>query len=121
MLDKKSIIVLKALKKLLADSSYKVVTVSEVLAALGQKKDFDADSIKEVIDFLDKQDYINLKFSEDETYCYSLLPKARILLEQNGTKQNSNVEFGIKQYAFIMLASMIGSLIALILFFSLTT
>lgn len=120
MLDKKSIIVLKVLKKLLADSSYKVVTTQDIKASLGQRKDYDLDSIREIIDYLGKQDYINLKFSEDNTYCYSLLPKARILLEQDGKKPSVTQEHNLKHYVFVMLASMIGSMLALIIFFSLT-
>ena len=119
MLDKQSIIVLKVLKKLLADSSYKVITTQEIKSNLSVRKDFDEDSISEIIDYLDKQEYINLKFSEDNTYCYSLLPKARILLEQENGKVRKPKEFDLKQYVFIMLASMIGSMLALILFFSL--
>ena len=118
MLDKKSIIVLKVLKKLLADASYKVVTTQDILTSI-QKKDFDSDVIKDIIDYLSKQEYINLKFSEDDTYCYSLLPKGRILLEQDRSKRKDS-DFGIKQYALIMLASMLGSLLAMVLLFSFT-
>lgn len=118
MLDKKSIIVLKALKRLLADASYKVVTAQEVASSI-QKKDYDQDTIKETIDYLSKQEYINLKFSEDDTYCYSMLPKGRISLEQVGSKRKET-DLSFKQYVFIALASMVGSILAIVFFFSLT-
>ena len=80
MLDKKTTTVLQTLGKLGGDSAYKVITVEEVLSSLPQKV-YDIDSVKETIDFLNKQEYIVIKFEEDFTFCYSLLPKARIFLE----------------------------------------
>ena len=86
MLDKKSTAVLKALNKLAINSAYKVVTTDEIISNLTQKSQFDTDSVNEIMSYLGKQEYINIKFSEENTYCYSLLPKARILLEQSDGK-----------------------------------
>lgn len=88
MLDKKTTAVLKVLGKLGEDSAYKVITVDEILASLSSRNQYDADSIKQIIEYLCKQEYIVLKFEEDATFCYSLLPKARIYLEQN----NANIK-----------------------------
>ena len=121
MLDKKSNIVLKALSKLSEGSAYKVVTADEIISILPQKAQYDADGIKQIMDFLEKQEYVNIKFSEENTYCYSLLPKARICLEQNDgkskTKKNS---FNILNYVYILIASFLGTMIALFVFFYLT-
>ena len=85
MLDKKTTAVLKVLGKLGEDCAYKVVTVEEILTSISSRSQYDADSIKQIIEYLCKQEYIVLKFEEDATFCYSLLPKARIYLEQNST------------------------------------
>ena len=85
MLDKKTTTVLQTLGKLSGDSAYKVITVEEVLGSLPAKA-YDSDSVKETIDFLNKQEYIVIKFEEDFTFCYSLLPKARIFLETETSK-----------------------------------
>ena len=82
MLDKKTHTVLKTLNKLSEGSAYKVVTIDDILSTLQQKSQYDNESIKQILDFLEEQQYINIKFSEENTYCYSLLPKARIYLEQ---------------------------------------
>ena len=89
MLDRKSIAILKSLNNLAEGNAYKVVTSEEILSSLSQKSQYDADTIKQIIDFLEKQEYIIIKFSEENTYCYSLLPKARIFLEQDGGKTKS--------------------------------
>ena len=118
MLDKKTTSVLKILSKLAQDNAYKVITGEEVLSNITQKSQYDLDTIKQIIEFLEKQEYITIKFSEENTYCYSLLPKARIFIEQENfkTKPKKNSK-PIISYVLTMAASLIGSLLALIIFF----
>ena len=78
MLDKKTTSVLRVLFKLCEGNAYKVITTDEILSNLSQKSQYDKEIIKQIIDYLEKQQYLNIKFSEENTYCYSLLPKARI-------------------------------------------
>ncbi len=117
MLDKKTTAVLKALNKLSEGSAYKVITVDDVLNALTQKSQYDSESVRQIIDFLEKQEYINIKFSEDNTYCYSLLPKARICLEQETKTRTKKQPFPCLSYLFTILASFIGTMLALVIFF----
>lgn len=119
MLDKKSISVLKALNKLASGTTYKVASSDEIIALLNQKSQYDADSIREIIDFLGKQEYINIKFSEENTYCYSLLPKARIYLEQEtGKSKTKKTTSSFLHYLFVCIASFVGTMLALIIFFA---
>ena len=121
MLDKKTIAVLKALNKLADGNAYKVITSEEILTCLTQKSQYDLDTVKQIISFLEKQEYINIKFSEESTYCYSLLPKGRIFLEQETNKpKGKKLKFSIYNYVLIMFASFIGSMLALFVFFYLT-
>ncbi len=121
MLDKKTTIVLKALNRLTEGNAYKVVTANEILININQKSQFDIESIKQSVEFLEKQEYINIKFKEEETYCYSLMPKARICLEQEITKTTDpQSKQNIYQFIFVMIASFVGSMLALLLFFYLT-
>lgn len=118
MLDKRSIALLKTLNKLTDGATYKVITSEEIMSAIPNKSQYDADGIKQIVEFLEKQEYINIKFSEESTYCYSLLPKARIYLEQEGNKvQKSKKKTQFLTYLYIGIASFIGSLVAIILFF----
>ena len=121
MLDKKTTSLLNTLNKLTEGSAYKVVTADEVLSNLSQKSQFDLETIKQSIEFLEKQQYINIKFSEENTYCYSLMPKARIYLEQENQKTRLKKDTSnIMIYVYIMLASFIGTMLALLIFFYLT-
>ena len=117
MLDKKSITVLKVLNKLSVGTAYKVITADEIIASLSQKSLYDFDTIKEIIDFLEKQEYLNIKFSEENTYCYSLLPKARIYLEQEGSKTKSKqAKVPVMHYVFCMISSFLGTTLAMLIF-----
>lgn len=88
MLDKKTNAVLRSLGKLSEDSAYKVITVEEILNTLPSKI-YDIDSVKQTVDYLSKQEFIVIKFEEDYTFCYSLLPKARIYLETDASKSKT--------------------------------
>lgn len=121
MLDKKSTAVLKSLNKLSEGCTYKVVTSDEIIMNLLQKNLYDHDNIKEIIDFLNKHEYLNLKFSEENTYCYTLLPKARIYLEQSvSNAKPKKMQFQMQTYVFIMIASFIGTMLAMLIFFYLS-
>ena len=121
MLDKRTVAVLKALNKIADGNAYKVVTSEEILMYLTQKNQYDIDSIKQIIEFLEKQEYINIKFSEENTFCHSLLPKARIFLEQETIKPRAKkTKFTFSLYVFVMIASFIGTMLALLVFFYIT-
>lgn len=121
MLDKKTTAVLKALNKLSEGSAYKVITSEEILMSLTQKSQYNADSIKQIIEFLEKQEYLNIKFCEENTYCYALLPKARIYLEQDSNKNKLKKSSPqILTYVYTMIASFVGTVLALLVFFYLT-
>ncbi len=118
MLDKKTTAILKVLGKLGEDCAYKVVTVDEILGTISSRNQYDADSIKQIIEFLRKQEYVVLKFEEDATFCYSLLPKARIYLEQNNTKEKPKKQH--LPYGWLvlnMLLSAVGCFVSNILFY----
>lgn len=120
MLDKKSIALLKVLNKLTQNNTYKVVTGEELISYLPQKHLYDLDIIKSIFDFLEKQEYINIKFSEENTYCFSLLPKARVYLEQNTKTKTKPQTTPVITYFYTMISSFIGSMLALLLFIYLT-
>ena len=121
MLDKKTVAVLKTLNKIAEGSAYKVITSEEILMCLPQKSQYDIDGIKQIISFLEKQEYLNIKFSEENTYCYSLLPKARIFLEQDQNKtKTKKAKTPVTFYLIVMLAAFVGTMLALLIFFYLT-
>ena len=118
MLDKKTTAVLKSLGKLSEDSAYKVVTIEEILNTLPSKV-YDGDSVKETIDFLCKQEYIVIKFEEDYTFCYSMLPKARIYLETEAQKNKTKKQKIPFSWIILtaLLSGMVSGLVNLLFYF----
>lgn len=116
MLDKNSLSVLKVLNKL-ADADYKVVTIEEITPSITTKNQLTEDDVKHIMEFLFKQEYINIKFSEDNTYCYCILPKAKQLLEQNSSKKATKNKPNIINYLVTALSAFVGTILALIIFY----
>jgi hypothetical protein len=58
MLDKKTTTILKVLGKLGEDCAYKVVTVDEILGSISSRSQYDADCIKQAIEYLCKQEFL---------------------------------------------------------------
>lgn len=116
MLDKNSLSVLKILNKL-ADTDYKVITIEEVSSAQTSKNQLKEDDIKHIMEFLSKQEYINVKFSEDNTYCYCILQKAKQLLEQGSTKKPTRNKTNLFNYIITASAAFVGTILALIIFY----
>lgn len=119
MLDKKTNTILRSLGKLSEDSAYKVVTVEEILNTLPSKI-YDTDSVKQTVDYLSKQEFIVIKFEEDYTFCYSLLPKARIYLESDTSKSRTKKQNLPLSWIFIngLVAGMICFVLNLLFYFA---
>ena len=118
MLDKKSLSVLKVLNKLTDGTAYKVTTSDEIISMLTQKAQYDNDSIRQIMDFLEKQEYLTIKFSEENTYCYSLLPNARIVIEQeSGKPKAKRNSLTAMQYVLVAISAFVGTMLALLIFF----
>ena len=72
MLDKQTTSVLKALNRLANGNAYKVITSEEILSNLNQKSQFDLETIKQSVEFLEKQQYRPLHASLLCTPCLGL-------------------------------------------------
>lgn len=117
MLDNRSIAVLNSLNNLSQINSYKVVTIEEILDNIKKNYQFDQNDIKQSMEFLDKQGFINIKFSDKNTYCYCLLPKTKFILEETKEKSSNGKSNNFYSLLLIMLASFIGSMSALLVFY----
>ena len=115
MLDNVHISILKALNKLSNNTSYKVVTTEEILSFM-QNSNLTAEDIALNMDILEKQNYLNIKFSEENTYCYSLTEKAKLTLSQEEIELKPRASRStFMQYVYVAIASFIGTLLALLI------
>ena len=112
MLSKNCMSVYDVLKRLSANGGYKVVTVGEILNSLN--KSFTTASVKQHMETLAREGYINIKFSEDETYCYTI---TKVNKNEDDIKDTHHSHSNTLNYLFVALASFIGSMVALFVFF----
>ena len=88
MLDRLSLKVLKVLSKYSEIGEFKVVNKQEIIKET--KKDMTMTAFDAIIDFLNKSEYISLKFSDNEELCFSTLIKSRAYLET--AKEKKGIE-----------------------------
>ena len=87
MLDKQNIKILKKLQKLCPDGSYKVFDLSELISLFNVSKDALDNDLKHLKD----NEYIDIKYADDNVICLCLLPKSRQLEEQESAKSYSHL------------------------------
>ena len=117
MLENRSIAVLNSLNRLSQINEYKVVTIEDILDNIKKNYQFDQSDIQKCMEFLDKQGFINIKYSDKNTFCYCLLPKSKMILEETKEKMSKSKTNNFYSLLLIMLASFIGSMSALLIFY----
>lgn len=74
MLDIKSNIVLKILCKECPNGSYKIVDAGDIISAMPNKYKVDSEGLEHILIYLERQDYISIKYDDDNVYCLAVLP-----------------------------------------------
>ena len=85
MLDKQNNRILNKLHKLCPDGSYKVFEIQELCSLFNLKKD----TINNDFQYLKDNEYIDIKYSDNNVICLCLLPKSRQLKEFENVKNYS--------------------------------
>jgi len=119
MLDKKTLRFLKELRQLCGDSSYKVIEVKTLINNAPKRLRLNEDMVKDMLKYLEDQEYIDIKYSEKKTYCLSILTKGRVLFEK--VKEDAKTKAGYRKFViwnFILsaIAAFGGALLAVWLF-----
>lgn len=119
MLDERSKIVLKYLVKECSEGSYRVVDVADILEAIPQKFKPDAGTVTLCMDYLEKGNYISIKYKDAKMYCVSPLPFARQILEsESNEKEKSKKIFkiGTIMYALVFICAFLGTFVAILIY-----
>jgi len=81
MLDIKSKLVLKLLVKECPNGSYNIVEAKDIISALPNKYKVDNDGLDNILIYLERQEYISIKYDDDGVYCLCVLPFGNEVLE----------------------------------------
>lgn len=83
MLEKKVSSILSAVNEQVRDNEYVVIKNEDILPFVDKKLEFTGEEIKDAIDQLNEREFIKLKYSDETTYCLTVLPKGRTYKEEN--------------------------------------
>ncbi len=115
MLDIKSKLVLKILIKECNGGSYKIVESSDIIAALPARYQVDSDGLDNILSYLERQDYISIKYDDDGVYCLCVLPSGYEIMEEEGKKKrgkNPSYLFYYLTPLFALLGAFAGAMLA---------
>ncbi len=118
MLDIKSKIVLKILNKECLNGAYKIVDASDIISAMPNKYKVDSEGLEHILNYLERQDCISIKYDDENIYCIAVLPYGYEICENSNQKEASkNKRLPLYVIFFVifllsLIASFIGSLLS---------
>ncbi len=120
MLDIKSKLVLKILIKECPYGSYNIIESKDIISAMPSKYKIDVEGLENILIYLERQEYISIKYDDDGVYCLCVLPFGNELLEQDDNKKREEKPsrlwiFIVINFFVTLLASLLGVMIANIL------
>ena len=87
MLDIKSKLVLKILQKECPSGAYNIVEAKDIISSMPIKFRVDSDGLDNILIYLERQEYISIKYDDDGVYCLCVLPFGNEVLENEITQK----------------------------------
>ncbi len=119
MLDERSKLVLNYIVSECNEGGYRVIDTAELINTLPKKYKPDDSTVSLCMDYLEKGNYISIKYKDSKMYCVSPLPYARQMLENERNeceKTKKMYKIGSLLYMFVFLCAFLGSFLAIILY-----
>ena len=118
MLDKFGLKILSYLNKISQNGEYKVLTFDDIKKHLNDIN-IKNEILEKTLDFLSKNDYIKIKFQDEEQICYCSLAKAKIVeddtkLVSKNDKQTLN-KMILLNIIFSSIAAFLGAFVAIMI------
>ena len=92
-----------------SDGSYKVLETSDFLSALPDRLKTDEAGLDNSLRFLSERGYIDVKYSDNGTYCLCSLPKGRMYAENTAAEAAEKKAKG--KFFLLFAAAFVGALI----------
>ncbi len=121
MLDIKSKLVLKILIKECPNGSYNIVDAKDIISAMPNKYKIDLDGLENILIYLERQEFISIKYDDDEVYCLCVLPYGNEILENEANQKREDKKsshlwlFLIVNFITSFFAGFLGVILASIL------
>lgn len=105
------------------EKGYKALDIPDILSYIPPTYKVNANSLKHIMNYLDVNGYVNIKYSDENVYCLTILPFGRQYIEnsQNQVKQLKDVKSLIRKlylelFVIALLGAFLGTLIYNLLF-----
>lgn len=120
MIDTKSKLVLKILANECSDGNYKIVEVSDIIMSLPRHFRMDSEAVKHILTHLERQDFISIKYDDDDVYCLTVLPYGFEVLENDKPRyikkeRTKERKLNIATILFSFLSALIGTTLGIII------
>ena len=115
MLDKKSLALLKTIISQ-SDGGYKVFSTEELCLNTPKQFNMDANEFNDCINVLVENEYISVKYQDDNEICLLVLNKGRALFENLSDEKKEKIKNNHKYYLSAFAGAFTGSISALIFF-----
>ena len=119
MLDLRSRAILKYLVHECCEGSYRVFDVGELVECLPAKFKADSVVVGQCMQYLEKGNYISIKYKDGNMYCCSPLPFARQILENESNerqKVKKLIKMGSWLYILVFVFAFLGSFMAILVY-----
>ena len=98
MLDKRIEALLRIINKECNEGSYRVLEVDDLIRLMPKKFKVDFDTISQLMGYLKTGEYVSVKYSDNEVFCVSPLPRGRRIFEVEQEEKNSNKKSKLKKF-----------------------
>lgn len=119
MIDTKTKLILKILAKECSNGSYKIIESADILLALPRHLRMEPTGIRHILNYLERQDMISIKYEENDTFCLTVLPFGFQTLEENEPKfiKKGDRELSLSKQTIIFsfVASLLGTFLGIII------
>ncbi len=117
MLDIKSKLVLKILIKECNNGTYKIVEASDIISSMPSRYRVDSDGLENILNHLERQDCISIKYDDDGVYCLCVLPVGYEVVESETKQEKQTNRFPyflicVLCFVFSFLGGFVGAIIA---------
>lgn len=115
MIDKKSLALLKTIINQ-TDSGYKVFSIEELCLNTPKQFNMDANEFNGCIEILVENEYVSVKYQDDNEICLLVLNKGRALFENLSEEKKERIKNNHKYYLSAFAGAFTGSISALLFF-----
>ena len=101
------------------EGSYRVLEVKDLINALPKKYKADGSTLLHIMQYLEKGNYISIKYKDAKMFCVSPLPFARQMLENesfNRQKTKKYITMGSMLYILVFIFAFLGAFVAIIVY-----